>query len=146
MKKGKANDPISSIGGWLLIVLLGLILSAISIFILLIQKLVVIFSSHARTGVYISAILLIGYCAFISITIFMILKRRKIAIKTFIVSAIIGAIFLIWYYIVSQLIYDPDYMKQLTNNILFVIVNIAITIVIGCYLIKSKRVKNTLTR
>jgi len=142
MKRGK--NSIKGIGGWLLVVLLDFIFSAITLFILLIEKINMIFTGQAKFGVYISSFLLLAYCISISITIFMILTKRKLAIRTFIITAIIGTIFLIWYYLISQLIFN--YNSQIISNLIFVLINIAITVLIGLYLIKSKRVKNTLKK
>jgi len=143
MKRGKINNSTKGIGGWLLIILIDFIFSGLSTFILLIQKLIIIFTSHAKAGVYISAVLLVTYIFFIWLTAYMILIKKKFALKTFIISAVTGTIFLIWYYIVSQLINNnPIYIP----NLLFVIVNIIITILIAGYLFLSKRVKNTLIK
>jgi hypothetical protein len=143
MKRGK--NSIKGIGGWLLVVLLDFIFSTITTFILFMQKLMAILTNQAKFGVYISAFLLLAYCISITITIFMILTKRKLAIKIFIITAVIGAIFLIWYYLISQLIYYYN-LNQIISNLIFVLINLAITVLIAAYLIKSKRVKNTLTK
>jgi len=144
MKRGKINSSVKGIGGWLLVILLNFFISGLNVFILLIQKLMGIFTNRAKTGVYISAFLLLMYCIFISITIFLILNKKKFAIKSFFITAIIGIIFIIWYYLLSSLIYHQFTSQQMFYNWIIVIVNIAWTILIAFYFIKSRRVKNTL--
>ena len=146
MKRGKANSP-KGIGGWLLVVLLGFIFSGITILILFVQKLTIILTNQVKFGIYISLFLIFLYLIFIANTILMILNKRKFAVKTFIATAIVGTIFQIWYYIVSQLIYNPNnYTTQIISNIPFVLINIAIVFLMATYLLKSKRVKNTLVK
>jgi hypothetical protein len=146
MKKEKINNSVKGIGGWLLIVLLDLFISGLSTFILFIQKIILILTGQAKLGVYLSAFLLLIYCIFISITIFMILNKRKLAIKTFFITAIIGTVFLIWYYLLSSLIYHQFTPEQMFSNWIIVIVNIALTVLIAFYFMKSKRAKNTLLK
>jgi hypothetical protein len=146
MKRGKTDKSVKGINGWLLVILLDFIFSGINVFILLLQKLTGIFTNQAKIGVYISAFLLLTYCIFLSITIFMILTKRKSAIKTFFITAIIGAIFLFWYYLLSSLIYHQFTSEQMFFNWIIVIVNIALTVLIAFYFMKSKRVKNTLVK
>ncbi|MBS3077811.1 DUF2569 family protein [Candidatus Pacearchaeota archaeon] len=136
------RNSTKGIGGWLLVVLLMCILSGISNFILLVQKITNIFTLNVLQGVYLSAFLLLVYCIFIGITIFMILTKKKFAVKSFIIAAIVGTVFLIWYYIVAQLIYNPN--VPIISNLIIVIVNISINILVAAYLTKSRRVKNTL--
>jgi len=136
------RNSAKGIGGWLLVVLLMCILSGISNFILLVQKITNIFTLNVLQGVYLSAFLLLVYCIFIGITIFMILTKKKFAVKSFIIAAIVGTVFLIWYYIVAQLIYNPN--VPIISNLIIVIVNISINILVAAYLTKSRRVKNTL--
>jgi len=140
------KNSIKGVGGWLLVVVLLCILSGISNFILLVQRIIIIFTSQAKAGVFISASLLFIYCFLIWLTVFMILAKKKFAIKSFITAVIIGALFLIWYYLVSTLIYLQYTSGQIFSNLLIVIINICITILIAFYLTKSTRVKNTLTK
>ena len=143
MKEKKKQ--LKGIGGWLIVVLLLCVLSWISNFVLLIQKIISI-TNQAKIGVFISASLLLIYLLFMGATIFMILTKKKLAIKLFIISIIVGAIFLIWYYLISLLIYSANIGDKLFSNLLTIVINITITILIAFYLIKSKRVKNTLIK
>jgi hypothetical protein len=141
----KKNRELRGIGGWLIVILLLCILSWISNFVLLVQKITSI-TIQTPKGVFISASLLLIYLFFIGFTIFMILTKKKLAIKLFIISMVIGAIFLIWYYLISLLIYSTNISNQIFSNLLTIIINIAITALIALYFIKSKRVKNTLIK
>ena len=143
MKEKKKQ--LKGIGGWLIVVLLLCVLSWISNFVLLIQKIISI-TNQAKIGVFISASLLLIYLLFMGATIFMILTKKKLAIKLFIISIIVGAIFLIWYYLISLLIYSANIGDKLFSNLLTIVINIAISILIAFYFIKSKRVKNTLIK
>lgn len=144
MKRGKRNKQTKKIGGWLLVLLLDLFVSGLIMGIFFIQRVIAILSSQATLGVYISAFLLFLYGIFIIITIFKILTKKKSAISTFIVTAIVGVIFVIWYYLLSSLIYSQFSSEQMVYNWINVIFNIALTVVMVLYLIKSKRVKKTL--
>ena len=136
---------LKGIGGWLIVVLLLCVLSWISNFVLLIQKIISI-TNQAKIGVFISASLLLIYLLFMGATIFMILTKKKLAIKLFIISIIVGAIFLIWYYLISLLIYSTNISNQIFPNLLTIILNITVTVLIAFYFIKSKRVKNTFVK
>jgi hypothetical protein len=147
MAKKRVRKKGKSIGGWLILILILLICSVISTIYLLMQKIIAIFTKIVGTGVYISAILLIIYSILLLLTIFFIINKKKKAIKTFIIAIIAGALFSIWYYIIGKLIYYPELKTQiLTYNITNVIINLGISIAIGAYLLKSKRVKSTLTK
>ena len=140
---GKKEKGPNGIGGWLLVVLLLCILSAISNLALLIQKLASIITQF-KVGILISAVLLLVYSTLIWITIFMIFKKKKSAIKGYIYSFIAGTLFVIWYYLVSWLIYFPDQTVQIVQNLIIIFVNVLIMALMLLYLLKSKRVKNTL--
>jgi len=140
---GKKEKGPDGIGGWLLVVLLLCILSAISNLALLIQKLASIITQF-KVGILISAVLLLVYSTLIWITIFMIFKKKKSAIKGYIYSFIAGTLFVIWYYLVSWLIYFPDQTVQIVQNLIIIFVNVLIMALMLLYLLKSKRVKNTL--
>lgn len=146
MKKRKRNKQTKKIGGWLLVLLLDLFVSGLIMSIFFLQRVIAILSSQATLGVYISTCLLFFYELFIGITIFKILTKKKSAIKTFIITAIVGAIFVIWYYLLSSLIYHQFSSEQMVYNWINVIFNIALTVVMAIYLIKSKRVKKTLIK
>jgi len=146
MKRGRAKKPICEIKGWLLIILILCILSEISNFVVLIQKLIAIFNAQAQLGVYISALLLIAYCILMGITIFSIINKKKSAVRNYIITIVLGAIFLIWYYLLSSLIYHQFSPAQMLSNWMNVIVNIAITFGIAVYLVNSQSVKKTLTK
>jgi hypothetical protein len=140
-------NKIKGIGGWLLIVLLDFIISGIINLNLLIQKITLLSAPNTKPlGVLISITLLLIYCTFIFISAFMILTKRKFAIKSFLVAAIAGTIFIIWYYLIAILIYYQHTFNQIFSNSLIVIINIAIVVLIAFYLFKSKRVKNTLVK
>lgn len=139
----KRNKGPKGIGGWLLVILISCILSAISNLPVLIQKIVAL-AAQFRIGVLISAALLLIYEIFIWMTISGIFKKKKLAIKWYLYSFIAGALFVIWYYLVSWFIYYPDKTMQIIQNFIIVFVNIIITFLILKYFLKSKRVKNTL--
>ena len=143
MKEKKKQ--LKGIGGWLIVVLLLCVLSWISNFVLLIQKIISI-TNQAKIGVFISASLLLIYLLFMGGTIFMILTKKKSAIRWFIISIVVGAIFLIWYYLISLLIYSTNISNQIFPNLLTIILNITVTVLIAFYFIKSKRVKNTFVK
>lgn len=136
----KKKKKLRGIGGWLLIILFICIISWITNFILFVQ-----ISTLIRTQtveIFISAFFLLAYLFLMGSTIFMILAKKKSATKLFIISIIIGAIFLIWHYLIVPLIYLSKKIV-IFPNLLTIIINITITILIIFYLIKSKRVKNT---
>lgn len=139
-KKGK---KLQGINGWLAIVLAIFILSAINSIILLNQKISVLVYLSFRIGVLISAVLLFVYCFFILFSIFLMLKKKKIAVKISITTLIIGIIFLIWYDIVGMIIF---YGKLILADLINFLINLVIMIVVILYLKKSKRVKNTLVK
>jgi uncharacterized membrane protein len=80
------------------------------------------------------------------ITIFSIVSKKKSAVRNYIITIVIGAIFLIWYYLLSSLIYHQFSPAQMLSNWMNVIVNIAITFGIAVYLVNSQSVKKTLTK
>ena len=141
----KWNKGLKGISGWLIAVLLLCMLSWISNFVLLIQKIISI-TIQPRIGIFVSASLLLIYSFFMGATIFMILTKKKSAIRWFIISIVIGAIFLIWYYLISLLIYYPGQISQIPSNLLTIIINVAITVLIAFSFIKSRRVKNTFVK
>lgn len=145
IKMKEKKKQLKGIGGWLLIILFICIFSWISNFVLLIQKIISI-TIHASAGLFISASLLLIYSIFLGATVLMILTKKKLAITLFIISIVTGAIFLIWYYLISLLIYSTNISNKIFQNLLTIIINITITIVIAFYFIKSKRVKNTLIK
>lgn len=128
---------IEGIGGWLLVLIFDLIFSSISNSFILFQKI-------NQKGI--SSFLLGAYILFITITLFMILFKKRAAIRTFIAGAIAGAAFLIWDFIVLPFEFLSTNPKALFFNLFFIIANIAITVIIALYLLKSKRVKNTLKK
>ena len=144
MKKS-LKGQINKIGGWLILVLIICIYSAISALYLLMNKLVAIFTKTISTGVYISTLFLITYLGLILITIFFIMKKRKKTIKIFIITAIVGAIFSLWHSLIGPLIYFPDLkIETIIYNLLIVIINLVILLLVLFYFLRSKRVKRTL--
>jgi hypothetical protein len=140
---GKKEKVPKGIGGWLLVVLLLCILSAVSNLNILIPRLISVITQF-KIGVLISAALLLVYYIFMGMTILMIFKKKKLAIKGYTYSFITGALFMIWYHLVAWFIYFPDKTVQIAQNFVAVLVSILIMALILLYLLKSKRVKNTL--
>lgn len=145
----KSKQTSKKISGWLLLILGICFYSALFASNLLFQRINWIFNANAVTGfgVYISAILLIFYCIAIFTTIVFILMKKKLAIKMFIISGIFETLFTIWFYLIGQLIYFPEKASLIWKyNSIVVIINLAIILGIMFYLLKSKRVKETLVR
>jgi hypothetical protein len=97
-------------------------------------------------GVPISAGLLFFYCIFAFLTILFIFMKKKIAIKTFVITAIFGFLFLIWFFLIGLLI---NFTKKIVTIWLFsynplVIILILLLIPAIIYMLKSQRVRNTL--
>jgi len=134
---------LSGINGWLLIVLIDFILSAISGIVLLYLRIIGIIQGKAAWGVYISSLILLIYLAFIISSIFLITLKKKSAVKTAMITLIIGIVFAVWYYILGKLIIT----EQISiNDFLLCLFNLVILVLMIFYFKKSKRVKNTLIR
>lgn len=146
-KNIKPKSKLGGIWGWLLVALLLCIYSAIYSTNLLIQRAWAIVSQTAAAGVYISAIILIFYCLFIWATVYLVIAKKKKAIKAYIGAVISGVIFNLWFMIIGQWIYYPAYIKEiLIYNSPALLFNLALTFGILFYFLKSKRVKKTLIR
>ncbi len=140
-----AKSP-KGIGGWLAVVLAVLALALVSAVIMTAQRISPILLGNASSGVYISLALLLPYVALLAYTIYLLIKKRKDAITMFISSAIIGGLFAIWFFIIGQAIYAPALFKLAWKLDAFIAAsNIALSVAVAFYLLKSKRVKNTLT-
>lgn len=141
-----AEKKLNGIGGWLILITLMFIFSAIANTYLLIQKIILLFNNPSL-GIYISAILSGIYCVLIWLSIIFIFMKKKIAIKLFIYVIVAGTIFIFWYFLISQLIYSSlNFMEILQNNLIIILFNLIINILVVIYLLKSKRVKTTLTK
>jgi len=141
-----AEKKFKGIGGWLILITLMFIFSAIANTYLLIQKIILLFNNPSL-GIYISAILSGIYCVLIWLSIIFIFMKKKIAVKLFIYAIVAGTIFIFWYFLISQLIYSSlNFMEILQNNIIIILFNLIINILVVIYLLKSKRVKNTLIK
>ncbi len=128
---------IEGIGGWLLVLIFDLIFSSIS-------NSFILFGKINQKGI--SSFFLGAYILFTTITLFMILFKKRAAIRTFIAGALAGAAFLIWDFLVLPFGFLSKNPKALFFNLFFIIANITITVIITLYLLKSKRVKNTLKK
>lgn len=128
---------IEGIGGWLLVLIFDLIFSSIS-------NSFILFGKINQKGI--SSFFLGAYILFTTITLFMILFKKRAAIRTFIAGALAGAAFLIWDFLVLPFGFLSTNPKALFFNLFFIIANITITVIITLYLLKSKRVKNTLKK
>ncbi len=145
--KELAKKRLEGIRGWLLVVLLVCIYSALSSSYLLIQRVNAIMTKSVSSGVYISVILLIIYCFLIWATVYFIIGKKKKAVSMFVLAAIFGTMFSIWFLLVSQLIYYPSQKSLiLSYNLPMVVINLAITLTVLLYLKKSNRVKNALIK
>jgi len=140
-KKAKINN----LGGWLIVVLVLFVLSFLSSFSLLVEKMLAILFLKVGFGVYVSAILLLIYSIFLLYSITLILQRKKKAYKTSIKTLYLGILFNLWYFVIAQLIFYINFNYFILNISNF-ICNTAISIILILYLKKSKRVKNTLVK
>jgi len=139
------NAKIKNLGGWLVLVLVLFLLSFISSFSLLVEKILAILFLKIGFGVYISAILLLTYSVFLFYSIVLILQRKKKAYKTATKTLYIGILFNLWYFVIAQLLFYIN-LNYFILNISNFICNTAVSIVLILYLKKSKRVKKTLVR
>lgn len=146
MKK-TSEKRLEGIRGWLLVILLVCVYSALSSSYLLVQRINNILTKGVASGVYISVILLIVYCFFLFLTIYMILTKKKRAVSTFVFAAISGTAFSFWFLLISQFIYYPAQKSLiLSYNLPMAIINLAVVITVLLYLKKSERVRNTLVK
>ncbi len=132
------NAKTKNLGGWLIIVLILFVLSFLSAFSLLVEKMLAILFLNIRFGVYISAI-------FLFYSIVLILQRKKKAYKTSIAALYIGILFSLWYFVIAQLIFYSNFRYFVLNTADFIL-NTAVLIILILYLKKSKRVKKTLVK
>jgi hypothetical protein len=142
-KFNKKTKKLSGIGGWLLIILIEFILSAISSIFLLAQKVISIAQGKALLGVYVSIILLLFYLAFIIASICLILLKKKRATKIVMTTLIISIVFAVWYYFLGRLIITK---QVLADDLLLCLIDLTISVLMIFYFKKSKRVKNTLVK
>lgn len=142
-KSKKKVKKISEINGWLLVVLIGFIISTISAIVLLYQKITGIMQGKALWGVYVSSLILLFYLVFIISSIFFIILKKKSAVKISMITLVIGIFFAIWYYILGRLII---YSSISLNDFLLCLFNLVILVLMIFYFKKSKRVKNILTK
>jgi len=143
----EAKKRLEGIRGWLLVILLVCVYSALSASYLLVQRINAILTKTVALGVYVSLIILIIYCFFIWVTVYMIFTKKKKTASIFVFAAISGTAFSFWYFLISQLIYYPSQISSvLLPNLLMIVINLAITITVLLYLKKSERVKNTFVK
>ena len=146
MKKRKKIQRNASMPGWLVLVVIVFTISALNFSYLLIQRIIWLFTRTIGTGVYISMFLLLIYCYFMWSSIYLILKKRKKAVKFSIIALITGFIFGLWFYLIGRIIFTQFTRFTLINGIPVILFNLILIIIIIFYLKKSKRVKATLTR
>jgi hypothetical protein len=134
---------VSGINGWLLIILIDFILSAISSTILLYSRVNNMMQGKTLWGIYISSFILLFYLIFLVTSILFIILKKKSAIKTAGITFVLGIVFAVWYYILSKLIFDKP---LLIADLFLCLIDLAVIILMIFYFKKSKRVKNTLIK
>lgn len=146
LKKRKVKR-VSGLGGWLLIVLMLFILSWISAAKLLYERVVLLIENGSVSyGVHISMFFLAVYCIFLGYSIYLALKKKRIAVKTSIISLAVGIIFLLWYYVVGRIIFYSSQQNLIASGFVFFLTNLILAVLISVYLKSSKRVKNTFVK
>lgn len=146
-KKKLKNKKLASIGGWLLAIIVVLVLSWLSAARLLYERIsLFVTKGTVSYGVHISMFLLAVYCVFLGYSLYLILKKRKIAIKTSIISLVIGLVFSLWYYIIGRFIFFSSQQQFIASGFVSFFTNLIIAVAIIFYLKTSKRIKNTLVK
>ena len=143
-KKVKKN--LKGISGWLAVILIVFIISALNNSYLLIQRIIWLFTKIIGPGVYISMFLLLIYSSLMWYSIYLILKKKKKAIKFSIIALITGFISGLWFYLIGRIILTQFTRLTIINGISTILFNLILILAIISYLKKSKRVKNTLVR
>lgn len=144
-KKTQSKSAKKGIGGWIIVILIAFIISALNALYLIAQRVSWVLTQNIEWGVKVSLFLLIIYFALICCSIYLILRKKKKAVETSITALIFGMIFLLWYYLIGRIVFSYDKI-MIIAGIFSILVNFAIIILIIFYLKKSKRVKSTFTR
>ena len=139
-------EQSKEIGGGLILVLIVFALSFLTAVSLLTQKIVAILLLNAKIGVYISAILLLFYTAFLFYSIVLVLLRKAKAVKISFLALYLGLVFTLWYWLIGPLIFYQQNLFLFMSNFVNLVINLAIIIAIILYLRKSKRVKDTFVK
>ena len=145
-KRKQVRRNLKGIAGWLAVVLIIFIISALNNSYLLIQRIVWMFTMTIGLGVYISMLILLVYSFLIWYSVYLILKKRKKAVKLSIIALIAGFIFGLWFYLIGKIIFTKFTKLIIISGIPVILFNLILIIAIISYLKKSKRVKATLIR
>ena len=141
-----AKSP-KGIGGWLIAVLVAFALALLSGLSMTAQRISFVLLRSASTGVYISLALLLPYVVLLSYTIYLTLRKKEDAVTMFISSAVMGSLFVVWFFVLGQAIYAPELFRAAwIFDVAVAALNILVFVILGAYLLKSKRVQNTLTK
>jgi len=144
----KKYNKLAGISGWLLLIIVLLVISAMNQIYALLARLflIAIYGPSTGWGVYITSALLLTCIFMIYYTIYFILSKQKKAISLINKTMLAVITLAFWFYVLGRLIFYTKNTQYINHGIEIFFISTALAVLLMQYFQKSKRVKNTLVK
>jgi len=146
-KRKEARKP-ERFGISMILITLFFIIGFLQMMYLIVQRATILvnYGIAGNVGILISSILFFIYASLLVASIFLILARKKIAIKMSIIAMCQMIAVALWFNVIGVLIFYQESLRTFVSNIPYFLINLAIAIAIIAYFARSKRVRKLLVK